>query len=177
MGMKVLDAGCGEGRNLMYFLRSGFSAYGVDRDAMAIEAVQFIAASFRPDLSRDHFQVAEVENLPFEDSYFDLLISSAVLHFANNQEHFLLMFEQMLRCLKPGGILFMRMASDIGIEDKIMPENSGRYRLPDGTTRFLLTRNLLSQLERQFSFKYLEPFKTVNVDDKRCMSTLVATRQ
>jgi SAM-dependent methyltransferase len=143
----------------------------------AINAVQFIAASFRPDLNRDNFQVGKVEQLPYQDHLFDLIISSAVLHFANNQQHFFSMFQEMTRCLKRGGILFMRMASDIGIEDRVIHQGSGRYSLPDGSTRFLLTRSLIGQLEQRFSIDYLEPFKTVNVNDQRCMSTLVVTLQ
>lgn len=175
LGMKVLDAGCGEGRNLIYFLRAGFTVFGIDNNQAAIDALQFIAASTRPDLSRDHFQVANAEQIPHPDHMFDLIISSAVLHFAKDEKHFLTMFNELIRCLKPGGMLFIRMASNIGIEELVVKCGSSRYLLPDGTERFLLTRSLIGNLNKHFPLKYLEPLKTVNVDDRRCMSTLVVS--
>ncbi len=174
-GMKVLDAGCGEGRNLIYFLNSGYPVYGIDRDISAVKALRFIAGSLRPDLDRDNFQQGDIENLPYTDQTFDLIIASAVLHFANNDNHFLKMFGELIRCLKSGAMLFIRMASDIGIEEKVVPRGSARFLLPDGTERFLLTRKKLLELEKRHFLIYLEPFKTVNVSDSRCMSTLIVT--
>ncbi len=171
--MKVLDAGCGEGRNLIYFLNAGYTVYGIDKDGLAIEMLRFIAASTRPDLDGDHFSISQLESLPFEDGFFDLVICSAVLHFAENEQHFITMFRELSRCAKPGGMLFIRTASDMGIEEKIIPRGSGKFLLPDGSVRFLLTRTLLNDLIEEHSLSYLEPFKTVNVNDTRCMSTLV----
>ena len=91
-GMKVLDAGCGEGRNLIYFLNSGFDVYGVDTSIAAVKALRFIAGSIRPDLHRDQFQEGDIENLSYSDHSFDLIIASAVLHFARNDGHFYKMF-------------------------------------------------------------------------------------
>jgi len=173
--MKVLDAGCGEGRNVIYFLNSGYNVYGMDIDSAAINTLQFIAGSLRQDLDQDHFQQGDIENLPYADHTFDLIIASAVLHFASNERHFLKMFGELIRCIKIGAMLFVRMTSDIGIEEKVVPRGSGRYLLPDGTERFLLTRKMLLTLEKHHSLIYLEPFKTVNVNDLRCMSTLIIT--
>ncbi len=83
------------------------------------------------------------------------------------------MIEEMIRSVKPGGTLFIRMASDIGIEKYVNQISEGVYHIPDGSTRFLLTRSLLSQLLEKYSFTFLEEFKTVNVNDIRCMSTLM----
>ena len=173
--MKVLDAGCGEGRNLMYFLRSGYEVHGIDKNPMAISATQFIAASIRPDLSRDNFRMGFVEKMPYPEDAYDLIISSAVMHFAESEANFYQMFSELNRCAKPGGILFIRMASNIGIENVIKPLGAGRYQLPDGSERFLLTRSILHQLNEDYSLNYLEPFKTVNVNDLRCMSTLIVS--
>lgn len=78
-----------------------------------------------------------------------------------------------MRTLKPNGILFIRMTSIFGIEHKVEKISFNRYKLPDKSTRFLLTKEILTALEKKFNFNYLEPLKTVNVNDLRCMSTLV----
>jgi len=121
--------------------------------------------------------VAKVEQIPFPSGFFDGVISSAVLHFAKNNAHFFAMLDEMHRVLKHGGSLFIRMATVIGIEDLVLPLGEGIYLLPDGSQRFLLTRPLLAQLISRHSFSYLEPFKVVNVNDTRCMSTMVLQKK
>ncbi|MCU0382394.1 MAG: class I SAM-dependent methyltransferase [Chitinophagaceae bacterium] len=166
---RILDAGCGHGRNLHWFLYNGMQVYGIDRDHSAIEDLK----ALHPELDGNRLQACPVESMPFPDDYFDHLVSSAVLHFAEGPDHFFAMWQEMVRILKPGGSLFVRMASDIGIETRVKPAGSGVYLVPDGSFRFLLTRDLLRSLLDIFPLDFLEPFKTTNVDDQRCMSTLV----
>src|SRR5215216_649328 len=82
---RLLDAGCGDGRNLVYFLRRGFACYGIDREPSAIARVRKLAASLAPDLAPANFDVGDVEDLSFEDGAFDAVICSAVLHFADDE--------------------------------------------------------------------------------------------
>ena len=166
---KILEAGCGGGRNMDWFVRNDFSIYGIDTSEAAILNLK----SKYPDLPEGRLQIAPVEELPFPDHYFNHIISSAVLHFAKSETHFKEMVGEMLRVLKPGGSLFIRMTSDIGIENKVILLGDGNYQIPDGSMRFLLTRELLKDLVHTFHLSFLEPLKTVNVDDMRCMSTLV----
>jgi SAM-dependent methyltransferase len=85
---RVLDAGCGDGRNLVYFLREGFDCYGLDRDAGAVGQVRRLAASLAPRLSADRFVAGEVDRLPWADASMEAVICSAVLHFADDGDHF-----------------------------------------------------------------------------------------
>lgn len=166
---KILDAGCGEGRNMHWFLQNDLEIYGVDANETAIAQLK----SANPDLPIERLQIAAVENLPFSDNYFNHIISSAVLHFASNTQHFKAMLAEMVRVLKPNGSLFIRITSDIGIENKVRLIEAGVYIIPDGSKRFLLTKTLLAECMQENNLSFLEPFKTVNVDDLRCMSTLV----
>jgi len=165
----ILDAGCGDGRNMHWFINNEFPIYGTDTDATMINALSKKYSS----LPTDRFQVSAVKNMQFSTDFFDHVISSAVLHFAKDRHHFFSMVEEMLRVVKPGGTLFIRMASDIGIENYVKEIGEGVYHIPDGSTRFLLTRTLLSQLLKKYNVTFLEEFKTVNVNDIRCMSTLM----
>ena len=172
-GDAILDAGCGYGRNLFWFLKNGLDVYGVDQNAAAITSLR---TNFPAHLGKK-FQQADLETLPFDDNFFDHIICSAVLHFAKNTTHFHEMVAESTRVLKPGGSLFIRMTSDIGIEDKPKPIADGVYQIPDGSTRFLLTRTLLAEIIQKNNLSFLEPFKTTNVDDLRCMSTLVLKKE
>ncbi|MEO3402995.1 class I SAM-dependent methyltransferase [Mucilaginibacter sp. CAU 1740] len=167
----VLDAGCGGGRNLVYFLNNGFEVYGIDQSAEAVEAVKQLSASLSPANPLDNFAVAPVEDLPFADAQFDVVICSAVLHFAQDAEHFDAMVRSLWRVLKPGGHFFARLASDIGIEDKVKPLGNFRYLLPDGSERFLVSEDVLMEYTDTLGGKLFEPLKTTNVQNLRCMTT------
>ena len=175
--MKILDAGCGGGRNLVYFLRSGFEVFAVDQNSEAIEQVKYLSKVLAPDLPPENFQVSPVEKMPFPDDYFDWVISNAVLHFAENETQFNKMFAEMWRVLTPNGTLFARLASSIGIEHLIVPTENGRYLLPDGSERFLVDEEFLIKTIKNFSAELLEPLKTTNVQNLRCMTTLVLSKK
>jgi tellurite methyltransferase len=166
---KILDAGCGGGRNLFWFLKNEIEIYGIDKNETPINYLK----SAHPGFSEERFFVADVEKLPFENNFFDHVISSAVLHFAKNTAHFNSMMKEMVRVLKPKGSLFIRMTSDIGIENKVKLIEEGVYNIPDGSVRFLLTHSLIDTVIQELKLSFTEPLKTVNVNDIRCMSTLV----
>jgi SAM-dependent methyltransferase len=168
---KVLDAGCGGGRNLVYFLRNGYEVYGIDPNPGAIETVKELSQSLSAHMPADNFKLAAAETLPFENDDFDLVISSAVLHFARNKDHFENMLYSMWRVLKPGGYFFARLASDIGIETLVQSSGNGRYLLPDGSERFLVNEDLLLGYAERLGGKLHEPIKTTNVQNLRCMTT------
>jgi tellurite methyltransferase len=168
-GDRILDAGAGGGRNLHWFVQQGCRVYGTDRDPAAVEALRH----YYPGLPADSFQVAAVEALPFADGYFHHIICCAVLHFAEDEAHFAQMFGELARVLRPGGSLFLRIATDIGLADKMSPLGQGRFTMPDGTDRFLLQRPAFEALMQEHGLHYLEPFKTVVVDELRAMTALV----
>ena len=172
-GAEILDAGCGGGRNLIYFLRSGYKVFGVDKNPQAIEQVRLLADKLAPNLSKENFQVSSVEKMPFADDSFDAVISSAVLHFADDERQFNEMIEEMWRVLKSGGLFFARLASTIGIEDKIKQIKDRTYLLPDGSKRFLVDEQLLSLMTNKIGGTWIEPLKTTNVQNLRCMTTWV----
>ena len=142
-GMRVLDAGCGTGRNLVYLLKSGCEVFGIDESSAAVAQTQRLVAKVAPHLPLDNFRVEPVERMSFADAGFDVVLSSAVLHFALDEEHWRAMVREMWRVLKPGGIFFARLASNIGMEDRVKLINGRRYHLPDGSERFLVDEAML----------------------------------
>src|SRR5215471_17806119 len=167
---RVLDAGCGDGRNLVYFLRHGFACRGIDRDRRAVDAVRRLAADLAPSLPPDNFQTGEVEQLPWPDSAVDAVVCSAVLHFAEDEDHFGRMLLDMWRVLAPGGLFFARLASSIGLEARL-DRARGRVRLPDGSDRFVVDEALLVDWSGRLGARPLDPIKTTNVEHQRCMTT------
>jgi tellurite methyltransferase len=200
-GYRIFDAGCGGGRNLVYLLRSGYEVCGNDSDAAAIAQVLALAASLGTRPSYD-FRVEAIEATSFPDRHADVVIASAVLHFARDEAHFEAMLRQLWRVLRPGGVFFARLASSIGItgglpalgggsafaaegrSGEISPEfarvpsasGGGRYRLPDGSDRFLVDAAMIESWTIRLGGVLIDPIKTTVVHEQRSMTTWVARR-
>ena len=155
-----------------YFLQNGFEVFGIDPSTDAITQVKQLSATLAPKNPAANFVVANAEKLPYRAEFFDLAICSAVLHFANSHAHFDAMLRSVWRVLKPGGYLFARLASDIGIEDLVHPIDDGVYLLPDGSTRYLVNQEILLRYTDELNAELFEPIKTTNVQNLRCMTTL-----
>ena len=172
-GMRIIDAGCGGGRNLIYLLRNGYDVEGADRDPAAVASVRALAGSLAPRLPASNFRIEAIEDMTFGDCSADVVIASAVLHFARGPEHFSAMLGSIWRVLKEGGLLFARLASSIGIEGRITPTGDGRFCLPDGSERFLADERMLLDAGARLGGDLLDPIKTTIVQDQRAMTTWV----
>ena len=183
-GMRVLDAGCGTGRNLVYFLHKGYEVFGVDQSAEAISQMRRLAGTLAPHLPAENFRVEVVEKMSWESATegashngFDVVISSALLHFARDEEHWQAMVSEMWRVLKIGGILFARLASTIGMETKVELIEGRRYHLPDGSDRFLVDEAMLRNHTASLGGEFIEPIKTTIVENLRAMTTWVLIKK
>ena len=172
---RILDAGCGYGRNLRYFAARGFDIFAVDEDPIAVAATRKLAAGLAPALPPDNIRQGSLHALPWPDARMEAVICSAVLHFAYDRSHFDRMLAEMWRVLAPGGLFFARLASSIGIEP-LLSDTSGRVRLPDGSERFVVDERLLQDAAAAVGASLLDPIKTTNVQHQRCMTTWVLTK-
>jgi tellurite methyltransferase len=178
-GMRVLDAGCGGGRNLIYMLREShgsgnYDVFAADRDPAAVAHVQRLAASLAPHLPAQNIVVAPVEQMPFPDAFADVVISSAVLHFAKDDRQFEAMVHEMWRVLRRGGMLWARLASTIGIANEVRSIDGRWSLLPDGSERYLVDEPLLVEMTQKLGGRLLDPIKTTVVANQRAMTTWVA---
>lgn len=167
---RVLDAGCGDGRNLRYLLARGFQCWGVDRDSAAVVHVRRLAESSGGDTSPGRYAVSGLDRLPFPDASFDAVICSAVLHFADDAAHFDAMAGELWRVLAAHGLLFVRLASTIGLEAVVGPAGR-RVRLPDGSDRFVVDEAMLLALTARLGGRLADPLKTTVVQGMRAMTT------
>ena len=169
---RVLDAGCGSGRNLPFFLQHGFDVRIADADPAAIDAVGRLATALSVTIPPDHTHCGPLDSLPWADASVDAVICSAVLHFARDERDFAAMLDELWRVLAPGGLLFARLATSIGLEDQLTA-TIGRVRLPDGSERFVVDERTLLEWTAGHRATLLDPIKTTNVQNQRCMTTWV----
>jgi len=175
-GMRVLDAGCGRGRNLVYLLRRGFDVSAVDAYADSIALTRALAATLAPSLTGDRFRVEPVERMTFRDGEFDVVISSAVLHFARDDDQWWAMLREMWRVLVPGGLFFARLATTIGHELRVTPLGGRRFIMPDGDERFLVDEEFVMHATSELGGTLVDPLKTSVVQDRRSMMTWVVRK-
>jgi tellurite methyltransferase len=174
---RVLDAGCGDGRNLHYLLKAGFECFGIDADAGAIDQIRRRAAHLAPAIPGANFVAGDIERLPWGDGSMDAVICGAVLHFSEDEAHFGRMVNEMWRVLAPGGLFFARLASNIGLE-RVLGERAGRHmRLPDGTDRFVVDERMLLDWTERLGARLIDPIKTTVVQQQRCMTTWCLHKQ
>ena len=176
-GMRILDAGCGGGRNIHYFLREGYEVFAADADPDAVASVRALARMLAPALRDSNFRIEPVERMSFDDACADVVICNTVLHFARDDAHFESMLHGAWRVLKPGGLFFSRLGSSIGMESQIehiASDNSGRrYKSPDGSERYLVDEALLASATERLGAAMLDPLKTTVVQNQRSMTTWV----
>lgn len=175
-GMRILDAGCGSGRNLVYFLQEGYEVYAADADPQAVESVRALAHALAPNLATSNFRVESVERMSFEEACADVVLSNAVLHFAEDDAQFAEMLQGSWRVLKPGGPFFCRLASTIGIENQVKRIRGRRFQSPDGAERYLVDEALLISMTERLGGELADPLKTTVVQNQRAMTTWVVRK-
>ena len=178
-GMRVVDAGCGGGRNIQYLLREGYEAFGVDVSAEAVAAVRKMVSELAPRLPAENFQVAGVEAMPFADEFADVVVCHSVLHFARDEVQLEAMVRGLWRVLRPDGMLFCRLASTIGMAQGMAFEAVGewRFRMSHGAEWLLVDEALLMELTRSLDGELVDPLKTTVVQGQRCMTTWVMKKK
>jgi tellurite methyltransferase len=173
-GMRILDAGCGGGRNIVYFLREGYEVFAADANPTAIAQTRALASALAPSLPAENFHVEPIESMSFPNAFADVVLLNAVLHFARDDQHFDSMLRGAWRVLKPGGLLFCRLASTIGMPHQRIAGR--RFLSPDGEERYLVDEPFLLQLTASLGGHLLDPLKTTVVQNQRCMTTWVVRK-
>lgn len=174
-GMRVLDAGCGYGRNLVHLLREGCEVFALDADPAGVEHVRRLSASLATELPEENFQVGPIEQMPFPSGIADVVICNSVLHFARDGRHFQAMLAELWRVLRPGGMLFCRLGSRIGMDFEEVRPNI--FVVGDGSEWFLVDEAMLLGLTDEMNAVLVDPLKTTIVQDFRCMTTWVIRKR
>ena len=172
--MRVLDAGCGYGRNLVYLLRHGCEVLALDADPRGVDYVRRMAQSFDASLPAENFQIGAIEQMPFPDQCADVVLCSSVLHFSRDAAHFQAMLAELWRVLRPSGLLFTRIGSRIGMD--FAPLGNGLYRTGDGSAWFLVDEAMLMAQTARWNATLVDPLKTTIVQNHRCMTTWVVRK-
>lgn len=160
-GSRILDAGCGEGRNLAYFLQNDYDIYGIDKNVSALRMLRYSGRMSGKNLNPDHFIEGNIGKLPFHDNFFDYVLCISVLHFSESESHFNEMLDHLVRSVKINGAILLIMNSVFGMENKVEKISDNKYQLPGGRVRFLLDNRILKYIGNKPQIEMAESPRTV----------------
>jgi tellurite methyltransferase len=162
---KVLDAGCGEGRNGIYFINEGYAYTGIDTDQSKVRLIEYLSKG-----ANASFYVTDIKSFSKKGISFDFIICSRVLHFAKSVDHFFEMWNNLISMLNPNGIIYISMDSvvDTNMGDEV---DNGRYSFPDSEIRFAITSDIYEEIKK--GFEEIESLKTLVAHGKRAQSFIV----
>ena len=105
---KVLDLGSGSGRHVVYLAQHGFSVYGFDKSLVGLDITRewLKSEGLTADLRAGEMTAA----LPYEDDFFDAVISIQVIHHAVLADIKRIVAE-IRRILKTSGLIFITFPS------------------------------------------------------------------
>ncbi len=128
-GMKVLDIGCGFGNNLLPFLNMGCDCYGVEVTSDIAELTQGILKERGYSAT---IKQGKNSALPFENGFFDLIVSLNVLHYEKTEAEISSALKEYNRVLKKGGRLFlMTVGPEHAINKRAKVIGPHRYEIQD----------------------------------------------
>ena len=157
-GTRILDAGCGEGRNLIYFLKNGYDVYALDQDPKAVKMARMQASTLAANIDSSRFITGNLTGLPFKDNFFEATVSINVLHLAEDEDVFYKCFRELIRVTALNGYLCIKMLALKGVEHSLKTKN-GSYKLPDGSARLLFSDSILKEIENPEEFTFIESLR------------------
>lgn len=102
---KILDAGCGDGRNMVFLKRCGFKAYGIEISRGIVDKIE---SNLRQEGVRGiEVKVGSNDNIPFADNFFDYLLSWNACYYMQEHRDFGRYVKEFARVMKPGGYLVL----------------------------------------------------------------------
>jgi len=162
---RVLDLGCGAGRNLIYLSKKEFDMYGID---CAPEGLKIIKENLKKEKTSCSLKLGNIFNkLPYKNNFFDAVISVQVLQHGKVNE-IKKAIKEIERVLKPGGLIFITLSGRISkgkIREclvKTAKKIAPRTYVPTmgnekGLTHFIYNKKVIKK--HYYNFKILKIWK------------------
>ena len=149
---KVLDAGCGWGRDVNFFNENGLDATGID---MASKPMEYAQENMDGD-----FQRMDIAYLAFQDEKFNGVWCNSVIHFYEPEKMHKPVSE-LARVLKKDGILYINFKlTEENPEPDVREEEDGSY-----VKRYLMPREKIEKILEDNNLEILEEYSEVNTED------------
>lgn len=152
---RILELGCGQGRDTIFFASNGFDLHALDASKVAIENINQKIRQKNISLDLRHFKARET--LPYDSSYFDAVYSHMFYNMRFIDEELGFLFKETNRVLKINGLLYFSVRSDKDVlYSKGKKIDNNIYEVNGFQIRFFTKRQIQSFLENYFEIKNIE---------------------
>lgn len=107
---KILELGCGQGRDTIFFASNGLDVVAIDSSQVAIDVLSKI--TFEKNLSIKAMVHNSSKGIPFDNSYFDAVYSHMFFNMGFTDDQLKYLFVEVNRVLKNGGLNLFSVRSD-----------------------------------------------------------------
>jgi SAM-dependent methyltransferase len=152
---RLIELGCGQGRDSIFFASNGLDVYAVDSSKVAIENIKQKMRGKNICLHLSHFEVRQT--LPFDSSHFDAVYSHMFYNMRFIDEELKFLFKESSRVLKNNGLLYFSVRSDKDVlYNKGKKIDSNIYEINGFQIRFFTKPQIKSFLSNHFEIKKIE---------------------
>lgn len=142
---RILDMGCGDGRNLPLLLDLGFEVHATEFSPTVVHALEEMSRELKWPV---RFAVGLNSNLPYPDHYFDYMLCCASCYYLADQVSWPQVRTELARVLKPSGLMIANFCDEDNfiLRDSVRQEDgsflitSDPYGLRNGS-RFMAARD------------------------------------
>ena len=149
-GSTLLDAGCGEGRNLQIFAGSGVRYFGLDTDQRALRMARTYLRTCDPEFEDELLQVGSLSDNHFPDSCFDSALLISVLHHCADIAEFRRELAGLKRILKPDARVLIKM--ETGIFGTVSDTQDPSVSFPFEESHINILKQVLAMKEVEVSY-------------------------
>jgi SAM-dependent methyltransferase len=152
---RILELGCGQGRDTIFFASNGFDVHAIDASKVAIENINHKIRQKTISLDLRHFKARHT--LPYDSSYFDAVYSHMFYNMRFTDEELGFLFKESKRVLKNNGLLHFSVRNDKDVlYNKGKKIDNNIYEINEFQIRFFTKRQIQSFLEDYFEIKNIE---------------------
>lgn len=153
--LKALDLGCGGGRHSEMLISMGFQTYGCDINEMMIDATkERISPLVDKSYVQNHFLSGSIVNIPFKDNFFDVVVTTGVLHQAQSLEDYRDAIVELSRVCKTGAVICLNIFTNKTWDETYKRVKDEEYSVitKEGVYMTLLPKEIFYQLMKTNRF-------------------------
>ncbi|HYG84054.1 MAG TPA: class I SAM-dependent methyltransferase [Verrucomicrobiae bacterium] len=166
-GIKALDLGCGGGRHTELLVTKGFQTYAVDINSAMLEATKARVDALKLD-NTPEIKEGSITEIPFQDNFFDIVITTGVLHQAKSQEEYRQAISELSRVCKKGAIILLNIFTNRDLDPTYTYLDDERtvVQTKEGLLMTLLPKELFYSMMKDAGLfleeEYIEELKEEN---------------
>ena len=152
---RILELGCGQGRDTIFFASNGLDVHAIDASEVALDNINQKIREKNISLDLRHFKARQT--LPYDDTYFDAVYSHMFYNMRFTDEELGFLFKESNRVLKNNGLLYFSVRSDKDVlYNKGKKIDNNIYEINGFQIRFFTKRQIQLFLENYFEIKNIE---------------------